>query len=78
LIPGQYTITATFAGDDSYGSSRADTFATLTLPTATATATVAPLNLATTSDLMSYIVVGVIAMIIAVAIATVLILRKHA
>jgi len=35
--PGQYTITATFAGDDSYGSSYATTYATINQPTATAT-----------------------------------------
>jgi len=39
--------------------------------------TSAPINAATPADLMTYIVVGVIAIIIAIAIATVLILRKH-
>ncbi len=45
-------------------------------PTAAPTP-VAQTNLATTSDLMTYMVVGIIAIIIAIAIVGVLILRKH-
>ncbi len=80
IIAGDYKISATFAGDDSYGSSFATTYATaVNAPTtsATATPTVSLSASATTSDLMTYIVVGVIAIIIAIAIATVLILRKR-
>ena len=76
---GTYTITASFAGDDSYSSSMATT--TLAVGSATATptpvVTAAPINAATPTDLMTYIVAVGIVMIIAVAIATVLILRKH-
>ena len=77
---GLYKVYATFGGSDSYFSSYAGTGATVATVTSTTTpaptATSAPSNLATTADLMTYIVVGVIAMIIAIAIATVLILRK--
>ena len=77
-IPGQYTITATFAGDDSYGYSSAGTYATVVAPTTTPTrtATTQPSNLATTADLMTYIVRVGIAIIIAIAIVGALILRK--
>jgi hypothetical protein len=75
--PGQYTITATFAGDDSYGYSSAGTYATVVAPTTTPipTTTSQPSNLATTTDLAAYIIGVGIAIIIAIAIA-VLILRK--
>jgi hypothetical protein len=78
-MAGQYTITASFAGSNAYGSSWAETHAVVVAPqaTSTPTATTTTAGLATTTDLMTYIVVAVIAMIIAVAIATVLILRKH-
>jgi hypothetical protein len=77
---GQYTILASFAGDDSYGSSAsASTVSVGPAPVATATPTTstAPSNLATTSDLMLYIVGVGIAIIIAIAIVGVLLLRKH-
>ena len=79
-IPRQYKITATFAGDDSYGSSWAETHATVVNApeaTSTPTATASSSTLATTTDLMTYIVAVGIAIIIAIAIATVLILRKR-
>jgi len=78
--PGDYKISATFAGDDSYGSSFAASYATVANVHATEapTTTSAPSNLATTTDLMTYIVLVGIAIIIAIAIATVLILRKRA
>ncbi len=77
---GDYKISATFAGDDSYGSSFAASYATVANVHATTapTTTSAPSNLATTTDLMTYIVAVGIAIIIAIAIATVLILRKRA
>jgi hypothetical protein len=76
---GQYTITATFAGDDSYGSSFATTYvsvgtATTTAPTPQTTAEIVAV---TPTDLMTYIVIAIIAIIITIAIATVLIIRKH-
>jgi hypothetical protein len=77
---GLYKVYATFAGSNSYFSSYAETGATVATVVSTTTpaptATSAPSNLATTSDLMTYIVVGVIAMIIAIAIVGALILRK--
>ena len=78
-LAGDYEIYATFAGDDSYGSSFAAAYANVVNApaTATPTPTASTAGLATTADLMTYIVVGVIAIIIAVAVATILILRKH-
>ncbi len=77
-VAADYTITATFAGDDSYGSSWAETFATVAdAPQATQTTTsnvnVDSINSTTTTTMIA----GVIAIILAVAVATVLILRKH-
>ena len=58
-ISGTYKITATFAGSQSYGSSYAETSAVVVnapaTVTPTPTQTSAPSNLATTSDLMTYI-----------------------
>jgi outer membrane protein assembly factor BamB len=73
-ISGQYKVTATFLGDDSYGSSSATTYVGVTE---------APPEAATPEPAKEPIdytlaIVGVgIAMIIAVAIATILILRKR-
>ena len=77
-MAGQYKITATFAGDDSYSFSTAGTYATVTAPiaTSTPTTTAVPSNLATSADLMTYIVGVGIAIIIAIAIVGALILRK--
>jgi hypothetical protein len=75
--PGLYTIYATFTGSNSYYTSSASTYATVAVTaTPTPTQSGAPSNFATTTDLMTYIVVGVIVMVITVAVATVLILRK--
>jgi hypothetical protein len=77
-IAGLYKITATFVGDDSYGSSYAQAAAVVVnAPQATPTQTSAPINAATTSDLMTYMVAGVIAIIIAIAVVGVLLLRKR-
>jgi len=76
---GDYKITATFMGSESYGSSYAQTYAHVASASA-ASSTPAPTtntNTATTGDLMTYIAVAIIAIIIAIAVATVLILRKH-
>jgi len=76
-IPGDYLITATFAGTNSYWPSNAQTAMTVQqAPTVTPTATPQS-NLATTADLMTYIVAAAIAIIIAIAIVGILILRKH-
>jgi hypothetical protein len=77
-ITGDYTVMATFAGSESYYPTFAETSFTATSPAATPTATTAPLNLATTSDVMIYNVVGVIAIIIAIAIVGLLLFRKRA
>jgi len=78
---GIYKIDATFGGSNAYYPSYSETALSVTsahAETATPTQTNAPSNLATTSDLMTYIVAVGIAIIIAIAIATVLILRKRA
>jgi outer membrane protein assembly factor BamB len=76
-VAGDYTITASFAGTNSYYGSVSETAMTVT-PATTAAPTAPPqANLATTADLMTYIVVAVVAIIIAIAIATLLMLRKH-
>ncbi len=74
---GQYTISATFKGDDSYGSSFATTFASLTeeaSPTATTT-TVINFEEAN-SNITSTVIAAAIAIIIAIAIVGILTLRK--
>ena len=77
-IAGMYTIYATFDGSNSYYGSYAETHLTVNAPTsATPAVTSAPINTATTSDLMTYMAIGVIAIIIAIAIVGVLFLRKR-
>jgi hypothetical protein len=75
---GQFTITATFKGDDSYGSSFATTFASLTeegsSPTATTT-TVINFD-EVNSNVTSTVIAAAIAIIIAIAIVGILTLRK--
>jgi hypothetical protein len=74
---GTYQIIASFAGDDSYGSSGAATTISVGLaptgseatPTAGPTVDMTPLYYGLT--------IGVVAIIIAIAIATVLIIRRH-
>jgi outer membrane protein assembly factor BamB len=76
-IPGAFTVHASFAGSNSYWGSSAETsFITVQAPSTPAPTAIAQTNVATTTDLMSYIVGGVIAIIIAIAIATVLLLRR--
>lgn len=76
-IPGKYTVIATFAGSNSYyGSCAEAVFYASTAPTPAPTVT-PQANLATTGDLLMYIVAAAIAIIIAIAIATVLLLRKR-
>ena len=76
-VPGTYQIIANFAGTNSnYPSSAEAGFVVNSESTISPTAT--PLSLeAVTSSFMSYLAVGVIAIIIAIAIVGVLILRKH-
>jgi hypothetical protein len=76
-ISGQYKISATFAGDDSYGSSSATAYATV-MDAATTAPTQQPISLYTMTNTLTYIIIaGVIAIIIAIALIGVLILRKR-
>lgn len=72
---GEYKVTATFAGDESYGSSFAET----TVGVVEAQNSTAPNNpiVLTQPDTIPYIVAMGVAVILAVAVATVLMLRKH-
>jgi len=73
---GDYQLTATFMGDDSYGSSFTSAFVNV----AEGSQSTPPADrgtLATMADLMTYLAIGVIIIIIAIAIVGVLILRKH-
>jgi hypothetical protein len=76
-IQGNYTVIATFAGSQSYWGSSAETSFYASAVHATPTTTTSQTNLATTSDLMMYIAVGVVAIIIAIAVVGLLILRKR-
>jgi hypothetical protein len=75
-IPGPYQITATFSGTNSYYSSSDTTYMNLQASATTAPTATPASNLATTSDLTLGIAVAVIAMIIAIAIVGLLIIRK--
>ena len=77
-ITGNFTIYATFAGTNGYWPSSAEThlFAG-TAPTAAPTSTPNVSNLATNANLLTYLAVGVIVIIIAIAIVGLLLLRRH-
>jgi hypothetical protein len=79
-IAGDYKITATFAGTNSYGSSWAQTYANvINSPVASTTATAVPVTFdAVNNTVVTTVLAGVIAIIIAVAIVGILLLRKHA
>ncbi len=72
---GTYKIIASFTGDDSYGSSAASTAVTIG-PAPTQTDNSGQQPQITVPDYTMTIIAGVIAVILAVAIATILILRK--
>ena len=75
-IEGQYTITATFMGDDSYSSSYATTYATAAKgPVATPTPT--PPALAAQTPFEVYFAISTIAIILAIVIVGLLLLRKR-
>jgi hypothetical protein len=74
--PGMYTIYASFPGSDSYYSSSASTYATVASTSATVAPTSATQPIDSNSDTIMYVVATGIAIVIAIAIATVLILRK--
>ena len=76
-IPGDFTVIATFAGSGGYYGSSASTFFHASIvSTPTQTPQQVTSNAATTTDLMISMTVGVIAIIIAVAIVGLLLLRK--
>ncbi len=77
-ITGTYKVIATFHGTNGNWPSYAETSFVVdsAAPTSAPTATT-PTNLATTSDLMIYIVGATIAIIIAIALVGLLLLRKH-
>jgi PQQ-like domain len=73
---GTYTIIASFTGSNSYWPSYSESPVTLN-PTSTVAPTAIPqTNLVTTSDLITYLAIGVIAIIIAIALVGLLLLRK--
>jgi hypothetical protein len=77
-IPGNFTVIANFAGSNSYWPSSAETSFSATEAPATPAPTAATIsNTATTSDLLMYMSVSVIAIIIAIAIVGLLLYRKH-
>ena len=75
-IPGTYKIIATFGGSNSYYSSIAETSVLFNLPTTPAPTAAPVTGLATASDLTYGIVAVIIAMIIAIAIVGLLLMRK--
>ncbi|XHH10149.1 MAG: PQQ-binding-like beta-propeller repeat protein [Candidatus Bathyarchaeia archaeon] len=76
-IAGKYSVTATFMGDDSYGSSYSQTAVGVVEAPQATTTPVQIANYATTSDVMTYSLVAAVAVIIAVALAVVLLLKKR-
>ncbi len=76
-VPGTYQIIATFSGTNSYYSSAASTYCTVSAAAPTAASTAAPQSgLATMSALTYGIVAVIIVIIIAIAIVGLLLLRK--
>jgi hypothetical protein len=78
-IPGDYKITATFAGSNSYGSSYAETHTIVVNAPAASVTPVSTVQAETTtnSDLMTALIVGIVVIVIAIAAVGVLLLRKH-
>ncbi len=77
-ISGKYTVYASFAGTQSYWPANTETAFTVAPAGATPAPTASPIgNLVNTSELTMYIAAAIIVMVIALAIATLLILRKH-
>jgi hypothetical protein len=76
-IAGNYTVIANFAGTNSYYPSTASTAFYANVASATSTSTIAPqTNAATSTEVLTYIVAAAIAIIIAIAIIGLLLLRK--
>ncbi|HMK94717.1 MAG TPA: PQQ-binding-like beta-propeller repeat protein [Candidatus Limnocylindrales bacterium] len=78
IVPGNYTVTASFAGTQSYYGSMATTYFVAGSPSATPAPTASPVSgLASTSSLELGIAAVIIVIIIIGAILAVLTLRKH-
>jgi len=75
-IAGKYSVSATFMGDVSYGSSYAQTAVGVVEAPQASPTTEPVLNYATTSDVITYSLVAAVAVIIAIAIVAVLLLKK--
>jgi hypothetical protein len=77
IIPGNYTVIATFGGSGAYYGSSAQTYFYAGSPAPTAAPTATPVTgLATSSEVTYGIVAAVIVIIIAIAIVALLLLRK--
>jgi hypothetical protein len=75
-ISGSYTIVATFAGSGAYYGSTAQTYLYASAASTPAPTAAPQSNLATTADLMIYIVAAAIAIIIAIAIVGIVIVMR--
>ena len=77
-IEGKYTVIASFAGTKGYWPSYSETSFAVDPAPATPTPTTAPFtDVATNANLMTFMAIGVVAIIIAIAIVGLLILRKR-
>ena len=77
-ISGKYTVYASFGGTGSYWPSNTEAAFSVAPAGATLAPTASPVgNLVNTSELTMYIAAAIIVMVIALAVATLLILRKH-
>ncbi len=78
-VSGTYKITATFAGDGSYGSSWDETGLIVSAASASSPTPITNINMGDfTAPVATYIALGVVAIIIAIAIVGLLLLRKRA
>ena len=78
IIPGNYTVTATFAGTQSYYGSYANAAFYASSPAPTAAPTASPVTgLASTGTVMLGVAAIIIVIIICVAVLAVLMLRKR-
>jgi hypothetical protein len=78
-IVGNYTVTATFAGTQSYYSSSAQTAFLATAPSATTAPTATPLSGLASNNTLMYGIVAIIIVIVIIGALTMLMLnRKHA
>ena len=77
-ITGKYTVYASFPGSQSYWPASTETAFTVAPAGSTPAPTASPVaNLVNTSELTMYVAAAIVVMIIALAVATLLILRKR-